>query len=189
MIPFIAEIQLVSLLPAAITAGVAILIFMVNQWLLFVTKRSEVLREKLEKLWLSLLVVSRQTRPITAYGEKLDEEIARNLHERANLLIESLLEPTTFIALYFPQLNCKYRNVTKACGELAAIMRKPPIKQSERENLAATYVRMMKEPGFIKSLEDASEDAKKEVGDLQVYMRENQPVLVKTLAGMIQDRW
>lgn len=188
MTPYIATFEIGSLAPALITASVAIALFAANQWALFFSKRSEVLREKLERLWQALLIVSRQTRPITVYGDELNEEIARNLHERAQQLIESLLEPTTFIALYFPQLNCRYSRVTMACGELTEIMRKPPIKESEGESLAATYVRMMKEPGFFQNLNDASERAKKEVGDLHLYMRENRSILTKTLAGMIQDR-
>ena len=191
IIPSIAEIPVSSFVPALITATVAIFLFIVNQWLLFITKRSEVLREKLEQLWMSLLVISRQTRPITAYGddEEMNEEIARNLHERATLLIESLLEPTTFIALYFPDLKCKYSRITKTCGVLTEVMRRPPLaKPLGASSLASTYVEMMKKPGYFKELRAASKNAKKEIGDLQVYMRENQSILIRTLAGIFKDK-
>lgn len=188
MTSYIATFEVSSLVPALITTSVALLIFAANQWLLFISKRSDVLREKLEHLWKALLIISRQTRPITAYGNDLNEDIARNLHERAHQLLESLLEPTTFIALYFPQLKCRYSRVNKACGELAEIMRRPPITGKKGETLEMTYVKMLQKSGFTKELMDASERAKKEVGDLQIYMRANQSILIKTLAGMIQDR-
>lgn len=183
----IATMDTTSIPSALFSIAGAIVGYGVSQWILFVTKRSEVLREKLEELWQSLLMVSRQTRPITAYGDELNEEIARNLHERAQLLIESLLMPTTFIALYFPQLNCRYSRITKACGDLAAVMRRPPITGSTNQTLAATYVKMMERPGFYKELTAASERAKAEIGDLQVYMREHQNSLIKTLKHALMD--
>ncbi len=183
-----------SLAPALITASAAIFVFVANQWLLFLTKRSEMLREKLERLWQSLLVVSRQTRPITAYGDEMNEEIARNLHERAHLLIESLLEPTTFIALYFPALNFRYSKITKACGELAKVMRKPPLPEpggghQGSPSLVATYRAMLAKPGFFKELGAASENAKKEVEDLLVFMRADQTKLIKEPWQVIAQKW
>ncbi len=183
-----------SLAPALITASVAILLFAANQWVLFLTKRSEILREKLERLWQSLLVVQRQTRPITAYGKEMNEEIARNLHERAHLLIESLLEPTTFIALYFPALNFRYSRITEACGELVNVMRKPPLPEpgggpEGSPSLVATYHAMLKKPGFFMELSAASAKAKKEVEDLQVFMREDQTKLTKNPWQVIAQKW
>ncbi len=183
-----------SLAPALITASVAIFVFVANQWLLFLTKRSEMLREKLERLWQSLLVVLRQTRPITAYSDELNEEIARNLHERAHLLNESLLEPTTFIALYFPDLKHRYLRITKACGELVVVMRKPPLPEpgggpEGSPSLIETYRAMLAKPGFFKELSAASAQAKREVAALQVFMREDQNKLVKYPWLVIAQKW
>lgn len=177
-----------SLIPVLVGAGVSAVvsftIFVLTQLWLYHKGKSDVLREKLEELWKSLSEVMRRARPFNSIDDRLTPEVAKALRDNANILMESILLPTPFVALYFPDLNTRYHRVTAACRELVRVMKSPPgsklTEGDDNARIYAIYENSKEEPAYFRELQKAAVAMRDEVANFQVYLRENQDSLIKT---------
>lgn len=188
-----------SLIPVLIGAGlsafISFSIFVLTQFFLFHKSRSDLLRAKLEELWKSVAEVMRRARPFNSIDDSLTPEAVKELRDSANILLESVVLPTPFIALYFPDLNTKYHRVTASCRELVKEMKNPPVSRHQKGaenmnmNMYQAYTDSQKEPGYFKELHEASGVVRTEIGNFLVYLRENQARLIKTPQYVLIDRF
>lgn len=172
-----------ALVGAAISAFVSFAIFVLTQVWLYHKGKSDVLIDKLEELWVSLSVVMQRARPFNSIDGRLTPEVVKSLKDNANILMESLLLPTPFIALYFPGLNCKFHRVTAACRPLVKLMKNPPIARrlhgDDSASIYEIYKNSLEEPSYFKELQKAADAVRNEIGDFQVYLRENRGSLTR----------
>lgn len=184
-----------SLIPvlvgAGISASVSFAIFVLTQLWLYHKGKSDVLREKLEELWKSLSEVKRRARPFNSIDDRLTPEVAKALKDNANILLESILLPTPFVALYFPDLSCKFHLMTAACGQLVKLMKNPPGSElaegDDNAKIYAIYENSIEEPAYFRELQKAAVAMREEITDFQVYLRENQGSLIKTPKHAFRD--
>ncbi len=179
------------LVGAGISAVVSFTIFVLTQLWLYHKGQSDLLRAKLEELWKWLSEVMRRARPFNSIDDRRTPEVAKSLRDNANILMESILLPTPFVALYFPDLNTRYHRVTAACRELVRVMKNPPgSKPADGEDNAkiyAIYENSKEEPAYFRELQKAAVGMRDEIASFQVYLRENQGSLIKTPKHALMD--
>jgi uncharacterized membrane protein YgaE (UPF0421/DUF939 family) len=183
MTALIAQTSVSSLIPVLVGAGISAFvsfsIFVLTQLWLYHKGKSDLLRDKLEEFWKSLIDVLQKTNPIKHYSNILTEEVFKNLNERATELNESLLLPTPYVALYFPVLNKKYSRIKHACGELAKLMRKCPVTFEHNKSQSERYTDKLKIKDYLTELTENTLQAKAEINEMLEYLKDNQGLLIK----------